>query len=324
MSNVCLVVIYNHNYEKNISVIKNVYKGRFSNVFQVMPFYRGTDPSVIGVYEGSFQFNGYIAQASRIFVRPEFDYYVFVADDMVLNPRINERNIVRELNLNEETGIITRYKVFEDSDYFNWPVGRVSTMHLNAGGNMCEWRQFMPSISEARRRFANAGLDWRKGLSKGLYQILRCGLRGMRQTPWYLAEMFPFSLARYFVPFFLRGRSNLPLDTDKLLYPTAWGYSDFFVVPKGAMSDFSHYCGVLAATHSFVEVSIPTALVLSCARLVSISDIGWNCETGVDDYAVRVKMECDCELSYQKLVDAFPSNYLFIHPIKLSKWRNLP
>lgn len=324
MASVCLVVIYNHNYEKNIPVIKSVYEGRFSNVFQIMPFYRGDDPSVIGVYEGSYQFNGYIAQASHVFVRPEFTHYIFVSDDMVLNPRLNETNIVKELKLDDATGLITRFKVFEDADYFSWPVGRVSTMHLNAKGNMCEWRNHMPDICEARKRFARVGLDWRKGLSVGLYNVLRCGLRGMRQTPWYLTEIFPFSLARYLAPLFSRGRSDMPLNTDKLLYPTAWGYSDFFAVPKSAIKDFCHYCGVLAATHSFVEVSIPTALALACNRLSSISDVNWKCETGVDDYSVRSKLENDCGNSYRKLLDSFPDDYLFIHPIKLSKWKDLP
>lgn len=324
MSNVCLVVVYNHNFEKNIPVIKKIYDGRFSNVFQIMPFYRGDDPTVIGVYESSFQFNGYIAQAARRFVRAEFDHYVFVADDMVINPRINERNIVNELKLNNQTGLITRCKILEDCDYYKWPVGRVSTMHFNAGGTMCEWRRFMPDIVEARNRFAKVGLDWKRGVSRGLYSILRCGLRGMRQNPWQLAEMFPFKLARYLVPYFAKRREALPVDTDRLLYPTAWGYSDFFAVPKTFIADFCHYCGVLAATNSFVEVSIPTAMALSCARIATLADIGWNCETGVDDYSVRSRMENECGFSYKKLMERFPSEYLFIHPIKLSKWKDLP
>lgn len=82
---VCLLVIYNHRYDANISKINRIYEGRFSKVYHVMPFYEGDEPNVITVYESSFCFEGYLAQA-LLQIPEEYSYYFYVADDIVLNP----------------------------------------------------------------------------------------------------------------------------------------------------------------------------------------------------------------------------------------------
>ena len=59
---IALVVIYNHRFDGNISIVEDLYRERFSNIFHLVPFYDGDRPDVIPVYENSFQFQGYIAQ----------------------------------------------------------------------------------------------------------------------------------------------------------------------------------------------------------------------------------------------------------------------
>lgn len=324
MDKVCLVVIYNHNFEKNIPVIRRIYEGRFSNVYQVMPFYQGNDPDVIGVYEGSYQFNGYITQAAPKFVRDKYSHYVFVADDMVLNPELNEENIISQLKLGARNGLISSLGVLTDRLLFSWPQGRTGAMYLNGIGNACEWRRFMPSLLEARLKFEKAGLDWRKGASLKLLRLLGVGTRAMRLNPWQQALLPPLGLLKYFVGLFTRNRTSLDIASEVLAYPTAMGYSDFVVVPSCAMKNFCHYCGVFAAARQFVECAIPTALVLACDKVCTLSDIDWRYENGVDDYAVRKKLEQEAQYSYSELVKHYPNNYLFIHPVKLSKWKDLP
>lgn len=321
---VCLIVIYNHNFERNIPVIRKIYAGRFSKVVQVMPFYRGTDEDVVGVYEASYQFNGYLAQAHSRIRELDCTHYVVVADDMILNPRIDETNIIAELKLGLNDAFVSSLTVLTDAHLFSWPQGRTGMMYLEGRGNACEWRNFMPTPSEARRRFESHRLDWRNGVSIRLLRILGCGLRAMRLTPWQQRLLPPLPMLRYCLKKFTRNREHLPIETAEFAYPTAYGYSDFLVVPKTAWTDFCHYCGVFAAARQWVESAIPTALVLACSRVLTLKDVGWRAEDGVCDYGVRQKLEQDSNLSYKALLEKFPGDYLYIHPIKLSKWTDLP
>ena len=38
---VCLVVIYNHRHSANVEKIENLYRGRFSHIWHLMPFHEG-------------------------------------------------------------------------------------------------------------------------------------------------------------------------------------------------------------------------------------------------------------------------------------------
>ena len=103
-----------------------------------------------------------------------------------------------------------------------------------------------------------------------------------------------------------------------LSYPIVGSYSDIFVVSSDAIKQFCHYCGVFATTKLFVEVGLPTSLVLSAQEIVTEKDLKlqgkalWTKE----DYRILDKYKRKLE----KLLDDFPKNHLYIHPIKLSKW----
>jgi hypothetical protein len=106
-----------------------------------------------------------------------------------------------------------------------------------------------------------------------------------------------------------------------LPYPLAGSYSDIFVISADTIKQFSHYCGVFASTRLFVEVGLPTSLILSAKEIVFEKDIKLQGKAlwTKDDYKVLDKFEN----SLIKLLDEFPSNYLYLHPIKLSKWNKL-
>lgn len=311
---ICLVIIYNHNYEKNIPVLNRIYEGRFSHVFHLMPFYQGGDPHVIGVYENSFMFSGYIAQAYARLPK-DCAQYVFVADDMVLNPAIDETNIFDRLSLSSDTCVTTGARVITDNDFLFSSLIRPSVMALNCTCNACEWRRFMPDLDSAWELFEKHGFSRGSGVSQRLYEFFRVGQRLMSKTYFHTRWIPPFGFLTRFARFFT---------SREKLYPLATGYSDFLIVPQGQLSSFSHACGCLAAARVFVEVAIPTALVLSSKEIRFVEQTGYKCETGVADYGVRQKLEQEAEFDYGQFIAKFPPNYLFIHPIKLSKWKNLP
>jgi hypothetical protein len=55
---VALIVIYNHQYNKNIDVVETIYTKRFTHIFHLVPFYTSNKPNVISVYENSFYSEG--------------------------------------------------------------------------------------------------------------------------------------------------------------------------------------------------------------------------------------------------------------------------
>ncbi len=58
MSKIALVIIYNHQYNKNIDILERIYKGRFSHIYHLIPFYQGDKENVIPVYDASLYFQG--------------------------------------------------------------------------------------------------------------------------------------------------------------------------------------------------------------------------------------------------------------------------
>jgi len=75
---------------------------------------------------------------------------------------------------------------------------------------------------------------------------------------------------------------------------------------------------VFAATELHVEVAVPTSIVMSSERITTEKDLKLQGKAlwVEEDYQELDKYEN----SLNNLLDDFPSNYLYLHPIKLSKW----
>ena len=99
----------------------------------------------------------------------------------------------------------------------------------------------------------------------------------------------------------------------KFAYPLVAGYSDTFLVTATAMPKFVQYCGAFAAQRLFVEIAIPTAMVLATDKL----KIWDNKEVF---YNIKNKGIEKFNNSLNDLLSNFP-NTLYLHPIKLSKWK---
>ncbi len=90
---IALVIIHNHRYDANISRLDEIYKNRFSYIFHLVPFYNGDKNNVITVYENSHYFQGYVVQAyERLTTEGNFNHFIFIGDDLILNPQININN----------------------------------------------------------------------------------------------------------------------------------------------------------------------------------------------------------------------------------------
>lgn len=308
---VALAIIYNHRYDKNIPILNDIYKDRFSQVFHIVPFYDGDDENVIPVYEHSFYFQGYIAQASKILKsKGNFDHFIFIGDDVLVHPEVNENNYKEFFKIGEKGSFITFIRDLvatgEATDLF--------IMHLalyfkiaDKPGTGLEISKELPSYDKAVEMLRKKGFEEPYILPKHVY-------------PYPKRTDFKKTI---FGEYFYRKRVKevkelLKQDKVKLNYPMVNGFCDLLIIPKDDFDKFAHYCGLFAAARLFVEYAVPTIMLMVCEEIVTEADLDkksvllWN-----DD---REKFEKQYNASFNKIFNNFPENTLYIHPIKLSKW----
>ena len=300
MAKMALLVLYNHNFEKNIEKIKNLYKGRFSYVYQLIPFYSGSDESVISVYENSYFFSSYLSQAYTQLKKQNFTHYFVVADDMVINPIVNEYNIFDILGLTEQDAYIPSIEPIQTSAYKKAWLKSVLEFRIEQNG--LEVKNILPSKDIAESIFKSNGLPIGK----------------MPFNYWFKPYQFQKNMWGKVIDFLV----DLPLVfRNKMHYPVVKGYSDILIMPSMYMGLFSKYCGAFAAGRLFVEYAIPTSAVLSIEK----SHLKTNNDINLKGMALWTKTDWESlELKYDKslnrLSNEYPQNILYIHPVKLSRW----
>lgn len=309
------VFIFNHRFERNLDKLDEMYGGRFPERTYLMPFARSDRADVCRIVETSWHFSGHVAQGLSAFVDEAATHYVFISDDLVLNPRLDATNVARELGLDAETGYIKSLAPI-DALRYEWHRSLPATIALRRNGDGFDWRAELPPEAEARARFAAMGLGDRLATPRTFGQMRRA-VTELLPAAGYLTA--PWAVKMYRTP------------TD---YPLLMGYADFFVVPAGAIRRFAHLCGVFAALDLFAEVAIPTALALACDRVMTelapgarfddpaaprLPDRPWR---GVEFWQPDETPAFASRFgnSRRRLTDEFPEDHLYVHPVKLSQW----
>ena len=315
-----LVLIYNHKYESNIPKLERYYSGKFRKIWHLVPFYTGTAENVIPVYEGSFFFQGFIAQAARRLLVDPPEQFFFVSDDLLLDPAINQTNVLHEFGLKEDWGFIAELHDLSQGRY-----GRGVTEARKAS-----LKQFgleidgeLPSFAEAQEKIArHIKLDslvlrrytpYIRAMEKPYGKNLHSNWKKFRGNLWHLREQF-----RHWT------------HPKTLSYPLLGGYSDLFIIPSSVFGQFAHYCGVLAAARVFVELAIPTALAFVCPHLVTEETCprrGLNVWFPPGPWAEMERktalldgITAKAQNKLPNLIADWPQDYLYVHPLKLSKW----
>jgi hypothetical protein len=298
-SKICLVIVFNHRYDQNLDKLERLYAGRFKDIVFLVPFYDGDRANVIPVYESSCAYEGFIAQAYGRLAGHDCTHYVIVADDMLINPRLNESNIIDELGLvPNDSYIKSLMPLYEKA--FGWWHRRLLELSKFADTSYLKCMGELPSYQEAAARLArhgvvNSELDL-MGVLTGRQALL--GKSRVRSAvKLLLSKAYLYK---------------------KLPYPLAMAYSDFLVVPASAAKVFSHYCGVFAAMNVFVEIAIPTALALACQHIVFEKETRYH---GVE-YWDATELERFLESGHHELsaLEAkMGSDWLYVHPVKLSR-----
>lgn len=303
--NIPLIILYNHKFEKNIEILEKIYAPRFSKIFHLMPFYRGNKMNVIPVYEHSFYFQGYVAQAFKYFFNSEFSHYLFISDDLLLNPCITEKNIAQYLKIDSVSNFIPDLIELHKRplDQF-WSRMRLAYEYKpNKEG--VEITNEIPSYNEAMKKLKNFGLSIGPMKFAQIYQKPRLAFK---KKP---VKNEIRKIIKWFQSFPNHNKLNLK-------YPLIGSYSDIFLISQDNIMDFCHYCGVFAASKLFVEFAIPTAIVLTAKMISTEKNISFEGKVLWTELDFKVLDKFDKNLD--KLLAEFPRKWLYVHPIKLSKW----
>ena len=234
---IALLVIYNHRFDRNIARVRQLYSKRFSHVYHVMPFYDGEEKDVIPVFESSYCFSGYISQAYTYLRNQGFTHFLTVADDMILNPSINEQSLWEELGISYSDSYIDEIVCFQNGGK-RWWRRILDALDYTPNQLGVELNGILPSKQEAERRFDFHSLPY---------------------TPIPRKELLRNPRKKDFIKMLTR--------SNELKYPLVRAYSDILLLPSNIMPKFSLYCGAFAATGLFVEMAVPTALVLSADNI---------------------------------------------------------
>jgi len=296
MANICLSFVFNHQFEKNIPKLKKLYDDRFSTIRYLSPFSKSTESDIIPIFETSIHFQGYFAQAFAQLPK-DCEYYVFCGDDLILNPSLNERNLIDSLNCNDSSYIKYLNPIWEHS--FAWHKFEECNRFTEKEYTI-PYKSLLPSRNELLKIYESHGIKYR---NLGFHNF-----KGVKE------KKFSTNRIKSGVSYFLRNRNKRFIN-----YPLVEGYSDLIIVPQGHLEQFCHYCGIFAAMNLWVDAAVATALILSGSKIKTEKETNysgteyWHGEEIID----RLKPSKN---KLDKIGEIFNKDELYIHPIKLSSY----
>ncbi len=309
MVKACLIIIFNHRFDRNIPVLEKLYSSRFSNIFFLVPFYDGNNPRVIPVYESSYYFQSFVAQGFHRFYSEEFSHYIFAGDDCLLNPALNENNFLELSGIPEGSDFIPEFIQFHKLKEGGWwHTKKAIEFFSNRPG--AEIRNELPSKEEAIKRFHQHGLSYEPLTVANIF-----GKKKIQFLNWWQSRLYKqFYLRVKWKSYRKNGKYELP-------YPAVGSYSDIFMATKESVRQFSRYCGILASAGLFVEIAVPTSMVLASKKITMEKDMKMKGKA-IWDAGENTALEEANNRSLSSLMKNFPPGQLYYHPVKLSKWNN--
>lgn len=312
MHSIKLVVIFNHNYEQNIPTLDALYANQFADRCYLVPFSKSGRSNVIRVNEGGRTFSGHVAQAYAALKSPEATHYLFIADDLLLNPSLSSSNLHQRLQLRPDEAYIKNLAPISRA-YYLWLFGnRVLESARGAGS---DYSKQLPLPKVAMERFSELGIECRP-----------VNLSMLRRWDGRI-HCLDFALHPTAILGYVR---QLCCDPP---YPLLFGYSDLFLVPAADLDQFAHFCGVLGAMNVFAEVAVPTAMALACSKIKAELSPGEVFQHrvpkrspgatmhGIELWGAEIRrFEARFKTDLAALLRSFPADQLYVHPIKLSRW----
>ena len=296
MANICLSFVFNNQFEKNIPKLRKLYDDRFSTIRYLSPFSKSTESDIIPIFEASIHFQGYFAQAFRHLPR-NCDYYVFCGDDLILNPSLNEDNLINALNCDDSAYIKYLNPIWEHS--FSWHKFEECNQ-FTENEYTIPYQILLPSRNKLLKIYENHELYYR---NLGFHNF-----KGVNE------KKVTTNRIKSGISYFLKNGNKRFIN-----YPLVEGYSDLIVVPQAHLELFCHYCGIFAAMNLWVDAAVATALILSGSKIKTEKDTNYS----GTEYWYGEEIINRLKPIHNKLDNIgklFKEDELYIHPIKLSSY----
>ena len=250
-----------------------------------------------------------MAQGFHYYYQEDAPHYIFIADDLMLNPLINENNYAEYFNLSENSGFINALRhlgnLFAPGAWAHSALG----YEFNTNIPTLEEIRELPSAAEANNRFQALGLS-----AISFNEKEKPIMSGIKLFQQYYASR---QLLKYLAIQIAKIRNKIK--PYKLSYPLVKSSADIFIVPGLTIHKFCYYCGIFAAANLFVEIAIPTTMALVSDEVILGKDI--TNKVGLNHNASEVdRILAQHGNDPEKLFNNWQSEYLYIHPIKLSSW----
>ena len=296
MPNICLSIVFNHQFEKNIPKLRRLYDKRFSTIRYLSPFSKSYEPDIIPVSEKSVHFQGYFAQAYRHLPK-NYDYYVFCGDDLILNPCLNEGNLINALNCDGSAYIKYLNPIWEHS--FAWHKFEECN-RFTENEYTIPYQNLLPPRNALLKIYKSHGLNYR---NLGFHNFK--GVKDKRIT---------INRIKSGASYFLKNGNKRFVN-----YPLVEGYSDLIVIPQSHLELFCHYCGIFAAMNLWVDAAVATALILSGSEIRTERDSDYSGTEYWNGEEIINKLK-PLNNKLDNISELFKKDELYIHPIKLSSF----
>ena len=337
MGTVALVIIYNHHYPQNVDQLNDMYGKRFSSVTHLIPNYMGDRDDVVPVFGNGHQFHSYVAQAYHHLAPLDADHFLFIGDDLILNPAIEASTVPTTFGLQGERCFLPFFLPLWDLDRYYALAHDAYYWRPTLPG--AEVADLLPSVTQAQERFEKAGYRVRSLAYSAVHLPALVTSKAPGETrkldtgakhKGLVARLYENERGRALIRAAYT-KVALPLESRRkrvdLSYPLIGGYADIFVLPKAHLRQFSTYCGLFAAGGLYCEAAIPTAMVLTTSDIVTEAHLpaagqalGESPIIGAQHWHAgpRRDFAAEYEGDLTRFLDRFPPDLLYVHPVKVS------
>lgn len=317
-SSTALVWIFNYNMSENIQKLKSLYSGRFKNMWFMLPYCEeDMNDCIVPYFSHSYYFENAFYEFSKQSLPDSIKTVVFIGDDVVLNPSVDEHNILDKLQLADDEAFVQNAY-----PYSNWMLYRA----LHSNEDIFPRRELKNSL----RAFNDSIELFSKFNSEG--NVLQ------KMSKLFSGFSANALLDRDVAQLELNGKlsSAKALESpsskieDKFNALMSVCISDFLIVPRSILKEFGECCKLYGDNSIFVEYATLPCL-LHCIEPQKIKsfctqpvEFRFFTEAFFDWYDVfdpyQKWKKCINYVDMHDFMKNFPIDLIGIHQVKLSKY----
>jgi hypothetical protein len=303
-------IMFNHPHPSNIPFLREVYSRMFDDVLFVQPLVSSLDSDVHTSYRGSYAFHGMIVDIAKILLDRGSDYFLFIQDDVLLNPLFTAPQLIGRLGVKDNGAFVHRLlPVIGDAQDWGWTSGFIwklfYPMNHISGSGVGALSSYFPDAEETRQRlesqygFSFSPITYDRSRPTIIHHVV--GNPSHSETIERNVLDGVFATAQ--------GASYMHLP-----FPFCSGNCDFLALDRKTLKAAIPMLGITAAANLFVEIALPTAIIVAANHVVMSKDVGLSAEL------LWTEDERNC-INDDNIARRFCEDLLFVHPIKLSKDR---